>query len=259
MRKLILETLLLFAVLVCTISCSSTNRYSTVNAHSHNDYLNTSPFVNAYNENFGSIEADVFPVNGVLYVSHKKEEIRPENTFKALYLDPLLSKLSMDSLRQINLLVDIKEEYPVALSLLENELQPLARYLSTPGNTKNITISVSGARPTPAEYDKYPGYIFFDDDLKQRHTDQQWQRISLVSLPFDKISTWTGEGSIPHKDRRAVKHIIDSVHSAGKHIRFWAAPDTEEAWRLQMKLGVDLIGTDKITELANYLKGEEKQ
>jgi Glycerophosphoryl diester phosphodiesterase family len=254
MRNLTIGILLLFFVSACNTGCSPTKRYTTSNAHSHNDYLNSNPFVSAYNENYGSIEADVFPVNGVLYVAHKKEDIQQQNTLQALYLQPLLRRLSTDSSKKLNLLIDVKENYPVALSLLEKELQGLISYLSTPAKTRNITISISGNRPPPTEYKQYPGYIFFDDDLKLKHTAEQWQRVNLVSLQFDKITTWNGVGSIPENDLHALKHKIDSVHSAGKPIRFWGAPDTIEAWKQQIKLGADLIGTDKINELANYLR-----
>jgi hypothetical protein len=254
MRKLLAGTCLLFLVSLCTVYCGPAKRYTVANAHSHNDYLNAKPFTNAYNEGFGSIEADVFPVNGVLVVAHKKEEIQPKNTLKALYLDPLLSMLKADSSRRLNLLVDVKENYKTALALLEKELQPLKPYLSTPAKSKNITISISGERPAPSEYRVYPDFIFFDDDLKRPHGPEEWKRVNLVSLPFDKITEWKGEGSIPRQDRQKLKHKIDSVHAAGKPIRFWAAPDTKEAWKQQVKLGVDLIGTDKINDLGTYLK-----
>lgn len=254
MIKLIKGVLLLIVVSVCAINCSPSKRYSSANAHSHNDYENTKPFSNAFGEGFGSIEADIFPVNGVLYVAHNKKDIQQNNTLKALYLDPLLSGLQGDKKRKVNLLVDIKENYKEALSLLQTELQPLMPYLSTPGASKNITISISGERPPPGEYALYPPYIYFDDDLKLTHTPEQWQRVSLVSLQFDNISKWKGEGTIPQNDLQRLKHTIDSVHAAGKPIRFWAAPDTHEAWKQQMKLHVDLIGTDKINELGEYLK-----
>jgi alkaline phosphatase len=48
--------------------------------------------------------------------------------------------------------------------------------------------------------------------------------------------------------------MIDSVHSAGKPFRFWAAPDTKTSWKLQKKLNADLIGTDRIDALANFLR-----
>jgi alkaline phosphatase len=80
----------------------------------------------------------------------------------------------------------------------------------------------------------------------------------LVSLPFIKFSQWKGEENINRRDKRTVRHTIDSVHSAGKPIRFWAAPDTELSWKLQMKLHADLIGTDKINELASFLQKKER-
>lgn len=260
MRKLITGTLLFFSVCASIISCTTAKKYTVLNAHSHNDYLNATPFYNAFNEGFGSIEADIFPVNGELYVAHKKEEIQKQNTLKALYLHPLLSKLSTDSSRKLNLLIDVKENYKEALSLLIGDLQPLQKYLSTTAKAKNVTISISGERPPPTEYSQFPDFIFFDDDLKLKHSAEQWQRVNLVSLQFDKITKWIGNGTVPRDDLKVLKHTIDSVHAAGKPIRFWAAPDNIEAWKQQQKLKVDLIGTDKINELANYLrKGSTKK
>jgi alkaline phosphatase len=258
MRKVIPETTCLFLLFIFSTACSPLHRYSTANAHSHNDYLNKQPFVNAYNEKFGSIEADVFPVNGVLCVAHSKKEIKPSNTLRALYLDPLLDRLLADSKRKLNLLIDIKEDYKASLKLLQQELQPLMPYLSTPSHLGNITISISGARPTPAEYKEYPEYIFFDDDLKLKHNQEEWKRVNLVSLPFNKISLWKGDGAIPKQDLKKLKHKIDSVHAAGKPIRFWAAPDALNSWKEQARLKADLIGTDKINELATYLRKGRK-
>jgi alkaline phosphatase len=81
--------------------------------------------------------------------------------------------------------------------------------------------------------------------------------VALVSLPFNKISAWKGEGPLNDKDRFAITHIIDSVHSAGKPIRFWAAPDTKLSWTKQVEWKADLIGTDKVVELANFFKNEK--
>jgi len=235
-------------------SCSPVKRYTSLNAHSHNDYLGSQPFFTADEERFGSIEADIFPVDGDLFVAHYKADINLQNTLKGLYLDPLLKSLSRDDSRRLNFLIDIKDNYKVSLSLLVRQLQPLQKYLSTPTEKKNITISISGSRPPPSEYHLYPGFIFFDDDLKIKHTPDQWKRVSLVSLPFIRISTWKGEGEMNADDEKKIRHKIDSVHSVGKPIRFWAAPDTEASWKLQMKLKADFIGTDKINDLSAFLK-----
>ena len=249
--KIVLSFIFLF---LCITATAQSKNYSTENAHSHNDYLNPAPFFLAFTHGFGSIEADVFPVNGILYVAHKKNEIQSQHTLKNLYLNPLLHKLGSNKVQKLSLLVDVKEDYKVALPLLIKELEPLKQYLSAPNQPNYLTIIVSGNRPPPAEYKNYPGFIFFDDDLKLPHADREWQRVALVSLPFNKISGWKGEDKLRRTDRNAVSQIIDSVHTSGKRIRFWAAPDTKSSWKWQMKLGTDLIGTDKISELGIFLK-----
>lgn len=227
--------------------------YSVSNAHSHNDYLRVSPFYKAFEKGFGSIEADVFPVNGTLCVAHSKNEIDTQRTLQGLYLQPLVKEVSAGKMRKLNLLVDIKEDHKTCLKLLIKELEPLKAYLSTPEQESNITIIISGERPLPADYRYYPAFIFFDSDLKTKHTPEQWRRVALVSLPFNKLSAWKGTDDLAKKDEKAVKAVIDNVHQAGKPIRFWAAPDTELSWSWQMKLKVDFIGTDKITELSDFL------
>lgn len=234
---------------------SQVKKYTVANAHAHNDYEHPLPFYTAFNAGFGSIEADVFPVDGALIVSHSKKDIQPDRTLKRLYLDPLLHELEKNKKRKLNLLIDIKENYKLSLELLIKELAPLKKYLFTYQNKNNpVTILISGERPVPAEYKNYPGYIFFDDDLRLAHTPDEWKRVGLVSLSFRRYSSWKGKDALPEKDRSILIHVVDSVHHAGKPIRFWEAPDNEKSWAIQMKLGVDLIGTDKIDQLAGFLE-----
>jgi alkaline phosphatase len=85
------------------------------------------------------------------------------------------------------------------------------------------------------------------------HSPDEWERVGLVSLSFQRYSPWNGKGALSEKDKDTLLHVIDSVHNAGKKIRFWAAPDNKNSWLTQIKLGVDLIGTDKIQELSEFL------
>jgi alkaline phosphatase len=251
-----LKKILCLAALLLTASLiiAQPDDYDASNAHSHNDYLNDQAFHRAYNNGFGSIEADIFAVNGVLCVAHSKKEIDPQRTLKSLYLDPLLNRLKSDDVRLIKLLVDIKEDYKTSLDLLIKELKPLKKYLSGSRKKKALTILISGARPAPGEYKNYPDYILFDDDLKQPHSTAGWKRVGQVSLRFSKYTRWKGKGEMETRDKRNIRQVIDSVHRAGKTIRFWDAPDSEASWELQMQLGVDLIGTDKINELSSFLQ-----
>ena len=248
---------LFLSILLSINTLAQQKHYTVADAHAHNDYMHPVPFYTAWNAGFGSIEADVFPVNGVLLVSHSKKALNPKRTLDSLYLNPLLKELQKNPGRKVNLLIDIKENYKPALQILLQELEPLKKYLSSDFNsTKPVTILISGERPPPSEYKNYPRYIFFDDDLRLVHTPAEWKRIGLVSLSFERYSHWNGEGNLPDSDRNVVAHVIDSVHNAGKKIRFWAAPDNENSWVTQMKLGADVIGTDKIHQLSAFLSRE---
>ena len=256
MKGLIKIIFAFISLSLCIVAAAQVKIYSVENAHSHNDYLNAAPFSLAFKNGFGSIEADVFPVNGRLHVAHSKKEIQPQKALENLYISPLLHEFVSNGPRKLSLLIDVKENYAIVLPLLIKELAPLLLYLSTLEKPNYVTIIISGDRPPPAEYKNYPDFIFFDNDLRLPHTDKEWSRVALVSLPFSKISAWKGENALKQNDRKALKAIIDSVHTAGKPIRFWAAPDTKISWRWQMKLRADLIGTDKINELGNFIRKE---
>ena len=231
-------------------------RYTTANGHAHNDYLNPRPFYQAYENGFGSIEADIFPVGGKLHVAHRRDEIKKENTLTRLYIEPLLKEMKAGHSRKVFLLIDIKQDHKTCLQLLISELEPLQTYLAKPGVQGPLTVVISGERPLPPDYRNYPEFIFYDSDLKQKHSADEWARVALVSLPFNKLSGWKGDRDPVEDELRSVKNIIDSVHRAGKPIRFWAAPDNVLSWEWQKKLKVDLIGTDRIRELSEFLKSE---
>ncbi|MGV3508500.1 MAG: phosphatidylinositol-specific phospholipase C/glycerophosphodiester phosphodiesterase family protein [Sphingobacteriaceae bacterium] len=251
-------TSLICYTLVFSAAAQVSGIYTVKNAHSHNDYVNPVPFYKAFNRGFGSIEADIYPVNGQLLVAHSKKELKAENTLQKLYLEPILMELRKNPKLELNLLIDIKENSAIAMELLLKQLQPFKKNLSTPKQKRNLTILISGDRPLPLAYKQYPDYIFFDFDLSAPLNPQQLKRVGLVSLYFKKYSKWKGEGKIPTEDRNRLQHVIDSVHTAGKPIRFWAAPDNKIAWTELMKLRVDYIGTDKIDELANFILNKSK-
>ena len=248
----------LFFIGIFSVQLSAQKKnYTVSNAHAHNDYMHPAPFHTAFDAGFGSIEADVYPMDGVLYVAHNKKDIQPQRTLTDLYIRPLLNELAKDSSRQLKLLIDVKEHYKVSLEILLNEIEPLQKYLvtkSTTNKNKPVIILITGNRPPPGEYENYPDYIYFDDDLRLKHSPEEWERVGQVSLSFKRYSNWNGNDEIGNLDKKLLQNVIDSVHYSGKTIRFWEAPDNENSWQLQMELGADLIGTDKIEVLAALLK-----
>ena len=72
------------AITGISANAQQTKTYTVADAHSHNDYKNNIPFLRAYEKGFGSIEADVYAVNGQLMVAHDKKEISAKRSLKIL-------------------------------------------------------------------------------------------------------------------------------------------------------------------------------
>jgi alkaline phosphatase len=232
--------------------------YTVADAHSHNDYKNNIPFYRAYEKGFGSIEADVYAVKGQLMVAHDKKEISAKHSLKILYTDPLIEKLSHDQQRSLRLLIEVKEDHKAVLPLVIKELKPLEKYFSYDGHPGRLSIVITGAVPLAAELVNYPDWMSFDVDHLDGFTPEQWKKIGLVSFPFTKYVHWNGKGVLNPEEIKRVKGGIDSVHNAGKKIRFFETPDTKSSWLAMMRLGVDVIGADKIEELGDFLNKKER-
>jgi alkaline phosphatase len=91
--KFIIPLLLAVFSLLNTAIAQSPLRYTTAQAHSHNDYEQNIPFLRAYYQQFGSIEADIFLRNDSIFVAHDQKYINSKNTFQALYLKPILEQI----------------------------------------------------------------------------------------------------------------------------------------------------------------------
>ncbi|HEV7379496.1 MAG TPA: phosphatidylinositol-specific phospholipase C/glycerophosphodiester phosphodiesterase family protein [Dyadobacter sp.] len=233
-------------------------KYTTAQAHSHNDYEQLTPFKAAYKQQFGSIEADLFLVNDSLYAAHNRADIKPERTFSKLYLHPILQEIKNNNGQiyaqqdlTLQLLIDLKTPAEETLAALVKILKPYESILAPKGSVK---IVVSGNTPAPEAFVKYPPFIFFDGRPEIQYTSQQLTRIGLISQAFQKFSKWNGEGELPEKDKKALSKVIAQVHQQNKKIRFWATPDNIHTWKTMMNLNVDYLNTDKVVQMGDYLR-----
>lgn len=231
--------------------------YSASNAHSHNDYENANPFFTAYDQGFGSIEADIFYFNDSLFVGHVLSDIQKKRTLQALYLDPLNKKIVAnknnpytDSTKELQLLIDIKTDPKRTINKLIEVLNNYAAIIIS----KNIKIVITGNRPDIKEFINYPAYLYFDGDLDKTYTPHELTKIGLFSADFTQYTNWNGKGIMVKQDRVKIDSIIYAVHHKNKKIRFWASPDYVNAWRQFIKMKVDYLNTDHIVELANFFK-----
>jgi alkaline phosphatase len=105
--------LLLFLVAASLVLAQE---YTSSSIHAHNDYVHPIPFLTAYYQHAGSIEADIFLHNGELYVAHEEQEILPSRTLDNLYLEPLQAKIKLHDgavypkNKTLNFLIDLKTD-----------------------------------------------------------------------------------------------------------------------------------------------------
>ena len=234
--------------------------YTTANAHSHNDYEKPLPFVEAYNQQFGSIEADVFliPGSNELFVAHYRTDIdKKKRTLDSLYLVPLANRIRQnkgfvyaDTTRTLQLMIDIKTEALKTLDRLINILQKYPDII----HSRTLKLVISGNRPAADSFYVYPSFIQFDGVVGTEYPSRALSKIAMMSAPFTQFSKWNGRDTIPVNDKAKFVSAIASSHRYNKPIRFWGAPDTNEAWSELIRLGVDYINTDRIADLSGYLK-----
>src|SRR5437762_12180166 len=85
-------------------------------AHAHNDYEHKRPLLDALDNGFCSVEADIFLVEHELLVGHARKDLKPERTLQKLYLDPLRERIKANGGKvysggpTVFLLIDVKTE-----------------------------------------------------------------------------------------------------------------------------------------------------
>src|SRR5439155_15262702 len=118
-------------------------------AHAHNDYEHKRPLFDALDQGFCSVEADIYLVDGKLLVAHDRDEVRPERTLQALYLDPLRERVKKNHGRvypdgpEFTLLIDLKSDwrkiYPALRAVLKDYADMLTVFHAEASATNAIT------------------------------------------------------------------------------------------------------------------------
>ncbi|QIQ01154.1 phosphatidylinositol-specific phospholipase C/glycerophosphodiester phosphodiesterase family protein [Streptomyces liangshanensis] len=240
-------------------------------AHAHNDYLHPRPLHDALDHGFTSVEADVFLVGGDLLVAHEAADLDPTRTLRALYLDPLRSRVRANHgfvyrgyHRPVQLLVDIKTDGAAAYAELHRQLTAHRSWLTTyahgavrPGA---VTPVVSGDRAArvPMEAQRVR-HAFYDGRLDDLGTAAGADFVPLISANWTQTFGWTGVGPIPTAERATLRALVDSAHRRGQRVRFWSTPDLpgparDAVWAELLSAGVDHLNTDDLAGLEHFLR-----
>ncbi len=243
------------------------------NTHAHNDYEHTRPLLDALDNGFCSVEADIHLVDGKLLVAHDRKDARPERTLESLYLEPLQQRARKNKGRiypngpvSITLLIDVKTDaattYAALRPVLAGYQEILTEFRKEGTTPRAVTVILSGSRPALADLAaESPRYASYDGRLTDLDKGVSPHVMPLVSEDWATVSTWRGEAGVPlpAEDRNHIAALVARAHGQGYRIRFWATPDTPTAWQLVRDLRIDLINTDDLVGLRRFLRAEKKQ
>ena len=231
--------------------------YTAANAHSHNDYHQQNPFFKAYQEQFGSIEADIHLRSGLLLVGHDSADLTEKRTLENMYLAPLAKFVEensgfayKDTGRKLQLLIDVKTDSIATLNALTDLLRKYPALIKCP----TLKIVISGNRPDANRFNTYPAYIWFDGVADKDYSKAELLKIAMLSDDFGKYSKWKGNGALPDSLRQSITRLVQKANGLNKPIRFWATPDFAIAWKEMISLKIDYINTDHIALLSDFFR-----
>jgi hypothetical protein len=237
-------------------------------AHAHNDYLHERPLLDALDRGFASVEADVFLVDGRLLVAHTVLGLDPERTLETLYLDPLRERLRAGGGKlfadgtSLTLLVDLKADGEATYRALAKTLAQYDDIITVVRDgrleQKPVTVIVSGERPRETIAADKVRYVGIDGRLGDLDSKLPSHLLPLISDNWSNHFKWRGEGNMPPAEKEKLAAIVEQAHAAGRRVRFWAAPDRPAIWRQLHAAGVDLINTDDLDGLAEFLRDAER-
>ncbi|MFO0914650.1 MAG: phosphatidylinositol-specific phospholipase C/glycerophosphodiester phosphodiesterase family protein [Pirellulales bacterium] len=234
-------------------------------AHSHNDYEHQRPLWDALAQGFCSVEADIHLVGDQLLVGHDPGDVRPERTLAKLYLEPLRERLMQQGgqvwpgITPFVLMIDIKTDGTATYRRLAEELQPYASILTRvergevqPGP---LLVVISGNRDWESIAASEPRLVTVDGRMSdlERSDRPAADLMRMVSDNWSTHFTWRGEGPMPAAERQKLAELVRQAHSEGRLVRFWATPERTEVWDELLAANVDLLNTDRLAELSDYL------
>ena len=238
-------------------------------AHAHNDYEHPRPLLDALDQGFASVEADVWLVDGQLLVAHDRDQVVPGRTLERLYLSPLEARRQMNDGSvypgwggSLQLLIDATSAagptWAAVQEVLARHPRLMTRFTADGTDERAVTAVVSGNRDRAAmlaEPDRYAGY---DGRLTDLETGSPATFMPLVSDNWTNTFTWSGRGRMPAIERAKLQWIVARAHAHGYRVRFWATPDQPgparaAVWRELLRAGVDHLNTDDLVGLRRFL------
>ncbi|PSS37557.1 hypothetical protein PHLCEN_2v573 [Hermanssonia centrifuga] len=246
------------------------------------------PLFTALSLGVASVEADVWLVNGTLFIGHEEGALTPARTFTSLYVEPLLNILNGQNPKDsftvgqttpngvfdtsggtpLQLLVDVKTDGAQALPFILKDLQPLreAGLLTTFANgvltQSAVTVVGTGNSPLDLVKELSPRDYFFDAPLTQL-TDPSlnttWDPTlsPLASTDYEVAVGWSGIGNISEAQLANITKFVGDAHERGIAARFWDTPGwpinaRNSVWTVLINNGADWLNADDLEAASEF-------
>jgi len=235
------------------------------NAHAHNDYEHNRPLLDALEQGFTSVEADVYLMHDSLYVNHNRPYYRdPVRTLEKLYLRPLRQRIQQNGgkvypgyTQPFYLFVDFKtgaeDTYTALDKLFQRYRDILKACIRKNCNQAPVQVIVSGNRPIETMSKQSERLAALDGRPSDLGKGFAPQLMPIISDNYRNHFKWSGQGEMPAEEKTKLLDLVKKVHAEGKKLRFWASPENEQVWQTLRQAGVDLINTDRLAELRSFL------
>jgi hypothetical protein len=254
-----------FLLFICLFpNKTHANRTHRLLTHSHNDYHQKNPLMDALSFNFDSIEADIWLSGNQIIVSHMGAISK--GSLKDLYLDPLQKRVNERASvygdgRPFFLWLDIKDGNINLIHMLHDLLDQypmLTVFTDTSTKEGPVSVILTGHEPSKIAYvNLFPTRKACRDSnsfkIYDPSADQRWL---WYSLQWSELFRWNGYSKIKTLEVERLHAIVEYIHKKRRKVRFWDTPENREFWELAKRANVDMIGTDKLKEFSSFTRSE---
>jgi hypothetical protein len=233
--------------------------------HAHNDYEHKRPLLDALDQGFCSVEADIFLVDGKLLVGHTRRSLTPERSLQALYLEPLKERVAKNGGRvykngpPVTLFIDLKtngEKTYAALGKVLEEYRDMLTSFSPKGKEQRaVDVVITGNCPRKVIEGQKERLASIDGTAGDFDSNVSADLVPVISENWRALFKWRGKGPLPADEKARLESFVKKAHDHGRRVRFWAAPDRQPAWQELYSANVDLINTDNLAGAAEFLHG----
>lgn len=238
-------------------------------AYAHNDTERKNPLYESLSLGFNFIEVDVRLIEGELYASHDKPKYLNKNkTFTKLYLEPLFEQFKLSngkifpqSDRPLSLVLDIKTDKNKTYEKIKEIIEPFQEMLTywedNVAYSNAVNIILSGHRPIKKAMMEFRRWVQIDGRIKDLEKGYHIEFMPLISAKFSKVIFLQLPffNNIRSSNKNKLRKLTTKVHKEGRLFRLWKCPEKESIWNDMIEAGVDILNTDELQLMNNFLLG----